>query len=444
MKPYVRLLAFFLFFTMLLPLVSCGGTGDDTPQTSPAPETIEQIEVLPGFDYSTVDLSQYVSFGEFDPFGMALSLAAVPEITDEAVKTEFSSYFNQTGSVYYPPVADTGRAVAEGDTVYMYYTGITVTALEKAVSDGLLPDTQATGMTYPEILALGLGFSGGTTSRATGLKIGSHSYIDGFESGLIGYVPKERGESDPVRLSLTFPQNYQEQSLRGQPVIFFCQLLYIGDEAAGPYTADTISVEMVNALLGLTGEQAYKSMEDCMQRVREGLDAKRSWQLFQAQSAAVYEKLSAQAIIPTVPDEITEACVRAALSQYLYDLIDMYNNYPDYYAAQFGTAVPTERLIANYLGYTDEDYMTPMKQTVLPSVKGDMIFWYFVQQENITLTEQEIEARMATYTAQYGANFFDGIELSLIKEQFLRDKFAEEMIREIEQRGNLTYTQTQA
>ena len=57
-------------------------------------------------------------------------------------------------------------------------------------------------------------FDGGS-AEGYDLEIGSGSFIDGFEDGLIG---KKIG--DKVKLELTFPEDYGEASLAGQDVVF--------------------------------------------------------------------------------------------------------------------------------------------------------------------------------------------------------------------------------
>lgn len=88
------------------------------------------------------------------------------------------------------PTLDTteGREVKDGDTVNIDYTG------------------------YKD----GEAFDGGSTNGAgADLEIGSGTYIDGFESGLIG---KKVG--DTVDLDLTFPENYGAEDLAGADVTF--------------------------------------------------------------------------------------------------------------------------------------------------------------------------------------------------------------------------------
>ncbi len=65
-------------------------------------------------------------------------------------------------------------------------------------------------------------FEGGTSDRPYPLVIGSGSFIPGFEEQLIGM---KIGESKIIEVS--FPENYQEKSLAGQPVFFKVDLASI-------------------------------------------------------------------------------------------------------------------------------------------------------------------------------------------------------------------------
>lgn len=81
-----------------------------------------------------------------------------------------------------------GYVVEEGDTVNIDYTG------------------------YLD----GEAFDGGSTDGAgTDITLGSSGYIDGFDDGVIGH---EVGETFDI--DVTFPDDYWEESLAGQPVVF--------------------------------------------------------------------------------------------------------------------------------------------------------------------------------------------------------------------------------
>src|SRR5699024_1879974 len=57
-------------------------------------------------------------------------------------------------------------------------------------------------------------FDGGTAENYS-LEIGSHSFIPGFEEGVIGM---KKGESKDIEL--TFPDDYMAKDLAGQKVVF--------------------------------------------------------------------------------------------------------------------------------------------------------------------------------------------------------------------------------
>ena len=60
----------------------------------------------------------------------------------------------------------------------------------------------------------GVAFEGGT-AEGYDLEIGSNSFIEGFEDGLIGVAI-----GDTVDLDLTFPEGYQSEELAGKAVVF--------------------------------------------------------------------------------------------------------------------------------------------------------------------------------------------------------------------------------
>lgn len=96
----------------------------------------------------------------------------------------------------------------------------------------------------------GVPFEGGT-SKGYDLIIGSNSFIDGFEDGLIGV---EVGST--VDLKLTFPKDYQSAELAGQFVVFTVKVNYI-------VTEESLKPEEYYSELG------FESVEDYYADVKE-------------------------------------------------------------------------------------------------------------------------------------------------------------------------------
>lgn len=67
----------------------------------------------------------------------------------------------------------------------------------------------------------GVAFEGGT-AQGSDLKIGSNTFIPGFEDGLIGTVIGET-----IDLDLTFPKEYHSEDLAGQKVVFTVKVNHV-------------------------------------------------------------------------------------------------------------------------------------------------------------------------------------------------------------------------
>ena len=102
-------------------------------------------------------------------------------VTDDEVQSYVDSLVS-----YNPVMKEVDRAAKDGDTVNIDYVG---------KKDGVA-------------------FEGGT-AQDYDLTLGSGTFIDGFESGLIGVK-----KGDKVDLNLTFPEQYGNADLAGQAVVF--------------------------------------------------------------------------------------------------------------------------------------------------------------------------------------------------------------------------------
>lgn len=394
------------------------------------------------FSYAESDLSPYITVAPYAWRGLTLTVEDEAAVTDETVEATFATYFSRTSSPYYCPTQDTAATVREGDTLYLCYTGILTSALEAAAAEGLIPNATATGLSYSEILSLGLGFSGGTTSGMIPLTVGSANYIDGFEDGLVGLLPSAYGEESPLALSLRFPDDYGSAELAGQDVIFFCRLFYIGDPSLGTLTAATATVEQVNAILGLTGDRAYEDVAACLARIREGLEAERESALYQKKTEALLTALREAATYHTLPAPALRAYAETVIDGYLADMWEMYQSQPYLYYTYFGTLdAPSEALLATYFGYASpEAHLAALLVEVAPHVKNELVYWSLVRAEGLSLTDADRAASREKYIALYGEDVFDGVEESVIEDQFLRDKFVWQALSYLDEQGQITYT----
>ena len=130
-------------------------------------------------------LSKYITLADYKGLKVDTKSDEFKEYYDNMISSDVSA-----NDLY---VRKTEGTVANGDTANIDYTG---------KKDGVA-------------------FDGGTAAGYD-LTIGSNSFIDGFESGLIG---KKIG--DTVDLNLTFPESYSSTELAGKAVVFTVKINYV-------------------------------------------------------------------------------------------------------------------------------------------------------------------------------------------------------------------------
>ena len=103
----------------------------------------------------------------------------------------------------------------------------------------------------------GIAFEGGTAENYS-LKIGSHTFIEGFEEQLIGMKKEE--EKD---IHVTFPEDYHAEDLKGAPVIFHVKVHEIKQSIIPELNKEffeDLAIEGVNSKETLE-EEVRKNME---------------------------------------------------------------------------------------------------------------------------------------------------------------------------------------
>lgn len=201
---------------------ACGIQKKDATETRTTAEgeSKANADVKRPSDYGTAELGKYVG-------------VEIPNIdtsvSDQDVEAQINTELTQDPDV----VEVTDRAVQEGDTVNIDYTG---------TKDGVA-------------------FDGGS---ATGynLVIGSNSFIEGFEAGLIGHSIGE-----DVKLDLTFPKDYNNADLAGAAVVFDVKINSISVSSPA-----TLTDEWVNK--HTNGEQ--KTVDEFKAAVKANLEEQRS------------------------------------------------------------------------------------------------------------------------------------------------------------------------
>lgn len=252
----------------------------------------------------------------------------------------------------------------------------------------------------------GVAFDGGT-AEGYDLTIGSGSFIDGFESGLVGH---KAGET--VDLDLTFPENYGSEELAGQAVVFTVKINKVTrqkelTDALVPEIND--SCKTVQDLKDMTIEYLQK---------QEDLNAKT--ELYASAAAAVLEN--------SVVEPAQEA-------------IDyMTNNYIKNDAAsmaEYGIDLGT--FLASYYGISYEEYRETYEEYSKETIEQRALLEEIAKKEGLSVTAEDIEAFAESY----------GYTAESIKE-VLSDSMLNELVLEdlasqfIVDHANVTYEEEAA
>ena len=242
-------------------LAACGKK--DTASESTAASTA---------DASDTELVKPESYGKVTKLGNYKNLEIPVEdttVTDEEVQAEIENV--KASNPIINEVKD--RAAVAGDTVNIDYEG---------KMDGVA-------------------FDGGT-GTGYDLKLGSGTFIEGFEDQLVGAEP-----GDTVEVEVTFPENYSSESLAGKPAVFTVKVNYIKDEQ--PVTE--LTDEWVS---NVTNGECTKAA-DYEKYVRESLKkSKEENSKIQGQYAALTIVMESSEIVPS--DEAVTYELNKMLQQY--------------------------------------------------------------------------------------------------------------------------------
>lgn len=214
----------------------------------------------------------------------------------------------------------------------------------------------------------GEAFEGGTGSYD--LVIGSHSFIDGFEEGLVGVTV-----GNTVDLNLTFPENYGEPTLAGKEVVFTVTVNAI--QAPEEY-----SDALVNRVTG--GEyQTVSAFEEYLEKT--------------AVANLLFEKLTKKVDTSLISEEIRNQY----FNNYINDMID--------YIASMGITIKDKEGLMSLYGYDEESFDKMVWSNVESVLVQDCTFFGLCQKENIALSEQTYENCLAIYLKRYNCQSIEEI-----------------------------------
>ena len=346
-----KAVALLLCVSMMMTLNACGKTNKDNTQgTETAAET--ETEVIPSSADITYDAGDYVSLGDY--MNMEVTLDKDYQVTDDMVK----NYVNNNVIANYPYYVESDKTVVEnGDVANIDYEG--------------LLDGEA--------------FDGGT-AQDYDLEIGSGSFIDGFEDGLIGAeVGKE------TDLNLTFPEDYGNSDLAGKEVVFKVTVNAIKEKQ--DITYDTLTDEYVTYLSDKLGA-SYETVNDLTSDIRTYLEEQANSSRTQAIRSAVIAKLPEVCTVNALPDGLLDA----RMQEYLKKFEDTYckdTTLEDYLSSTYNTTV--------------DDFKTQVQSEIETELDTQLILEAIAAVENIEFDEDGFNSYVSSLLSSYGYDSEDAL-----------------------------------
>lgn len=251
-----------------------------------------------------------------------LTLTAVKAgVTDEDLEAELENLKSQY------PAEVTGRAAKLGDVANIDYVGT--------------KDGEA--------------FSGGT-AEGFDLALGSGTFIDGFEDGVVGMnVGEERD------LNLTFPENYKSADLAGQDVVFHVTLNAIKN-------VENTAID--DALAQRVMDDTDATVDQLRSQVYGGLEN---------QAESIFFNEAGSELLNQAIENSTVTCDPDAVDDMYNQLVTTYTAY----AGQYGMEL--EEFLSMFL-QTDK---AGLKETAENLVKQEMVLNAIIEAEGIEATDEE-------------------------------------------------------
>ena len=208
----------------------------------------------------------------------------------------------------------------------------------------------------------GVQFEGGTAEKQT-LVLGSHSFIPGFEEGVVGMKTGE--EKD---LNVKFPEDYHAENLKGKDAVFHVKLHEIKKKEVPEFND-----EFVKDVSEFDTVDAYRA--DIKKRLEEQNARRATQEMENALVDLILEKTPVN-----IPDCMIQSQIDSMVQELEYRLMYQGLKLDDY---------------LKYTGMKLEDLRKSYEDQAKKSVKTRLIFEAIIKQEKIEATEEDKQKKFA-------------------------------------------------
>ena len=207
----------------------------------------------------------------------------------------------------------------------------------------------------------GEAFQGGTSSNYA-LELGSNTFIDGFEDGIIGHTPGETFD-----LNLTFPENYQSTDLAGQEVVF-------------TVTLNGFLPELSDDIVKILADKS-ETVEEYKKEVKNDLQATKDESYESSLKEAAWNAILDNTEVKEYPED--------KVQEYIDMMNEQYETMASYYNMEF------EDFLTTYMQMDQDTYDEKVKEAAEKQVKSDLARYLLL--DNVKKIDTSDEARQSIY-----------------------------------------------
>ena len=214
-------------------------------------------------------------------------------------------------------------------------------------------------------------FEGGTAERQE-LKIGSGTFIPGFEEQLVGVAPGEKKD-----VCVTFPEEYHAEELAGKEAVFHCLVHEVKEEQL-PELDDEFAKDV----------SEYDTLDELKNATRERLQKYADAQSENSAKDAIIEKVC-EANKTDVPRVMVE------------DEIDRMAQEMDHQLRYQGLS------LEQYLQFMQKDakaFREELREDATKKVLTRVVLMSIVEAEKVEVSEEELEEELKNMAAQYNTD----------------------------------------
>lgn len=261
----------------------------------------------------------------------------------------------------------------------------TVTVTDRPVQNG---DTAVIDF---EGFVDGVAFEGGKGENHS-LEIGSHSFIDTFEDQLVG-----KNAGDEVDVNVTFPEQYQAAELAGKPALFKVKIHEIKAKEL-PELDDEFAQDV----------SEFDTLAEYKEDLKKHLEEQK-----ENEAKRTKEDEAIQKIIDKSTMEIPEAMLETQCENMINEFAQR--------IAQSGLSMEQ---YMQFSGLTLDKLKEQVRPEAETRIKSSLVLEQIAKEENIEVTDEEINAEVEKMAAAYG------MEADKLKE-YMGDSEKESMARDL-------------